>query len=109
LKAALKAKRQNRMPLQTATEKTYFRDVKAEILRRITDGPWGPGTLLPGEVALAEEFGCSRTTINRAMREVGELGLVDRRRKSGTRARPGLRCRSSAPRSRKAAPRTATH
>ncbi|MGL4490217.1 MAG: UTRA domain-containing protein [Rhizobiaceae bacterium] len=68
-------------------DKTSFRDVKAEILKRITDGPWGPGTLLPGEVELAEEFGCSRTTMNRAMREVSELGLVDRRRKAGTRVR----------------------
>jgi GntR family histidine utilization transcriptional repressor len=87
LKATLKSKGQNRMPLQTATDKTSFREVKAEILRRITDGPWGPGTLLPGEVALAGEFGCSRTTINRAMQEVSGLGLVDRRRKSGTRVR----------------------
>lgn len=68
-------------------EKISFRDVRAEILRRITIGPWGPGTLLPGEVDLAEEFGCSRTTINRAMREISDLGLVDRRRKAGTRVR----------------------
>ena len=68
-------------------EKTSFRDVKIEILRRITDGPWGPGTLLPGEVELAEEFGCSRTTMNRALREVSELGFLDRRRKAGTRVR----------------------
>jgi GntR family histidine utilization transcriptional repressor len=69
------------------TENTTFRDVKAEILRRITQGPWGPGTLLPGEVELAEEFGCSRTTMNRALREVNDLGLLDRRRKAGTRVR----------------------
>lgn len=69
------------------TEKTTFRDVKATILDRITSGPWGPGTLLPGEVELAREFGCSRATVNRAMREVGDLGLVDRRRKAGTRVR----------------------
>lgn len=68
-------------------EKISFRDVRAEILRRITIGPWGPGTLLPGEVELAQEFGCSRTTINRAMREISDLGLVDRRRKAGTRVR----------------------
>jgi GntR family transcriptional regulator, histidine utilization repressor len=69
------------------SEKTTFREVKTEILRRITEGPWGPGTLLPGEVELAEEFGCSRTTINRAMREVSDLGLLDRKRKAGTRVR----------------------
>lgn len=69
------------------SERTTFREVAAEIMRRITTGPWGPGTLLPGEVELAEEFGCSRTTVNRAMREVTDLGLVERRRKSGTRVR----------------------
>ena len=68
-------------------EKTTFRDVMAEILHRITDGPWGPGTLLPGEVELAEEFRCSRTTMNRALREVTELGFLDRKRKAGTRVR----------------------
>lgn len=69
------------------TENRTFRDVKAEILHRITKGPWGPGTLLPGEVELADEFGCSRTTMNRALREVSDLGLLDRRRKAGTRVR----------------------
>lgn len=68
-------------------EKTTFRDVMAEILHRITEGPWGPGTLLPGEVELAEEFRCSRTTMNRALRVVSELGFLDRKRKAGTRVR----------------------
>lgn len=69
------------------SDNTSFRDVMAEIVARITQGPWGPGTLLPGEVELAEEFGCSRTTMNRALREVSDLGLLDRRRKAGTRVR----------------------
>lgn len=75
------------MPPKVTAEKTTFRDVKAEILQRITKGPWGPGSLLPGEVELAQEFGCSRTTVNRAMRELSDLGLIDRRRKAGTRVR----------------------
>ena len=69
------------------TETTTFREVMAEIVQRITEGPWGPGTLLPGEVELAEAFGCSRTTMNRALREVSELGFLDRKRKAGTRVR----------------------
>lgn len=75
------------MAVRSAQDTTTFRDVKKEILKRITEGPWGPGTLLPGEVELAEEFQCSRTTVNRALREVSELGLLDRRRKAGTRVR----------------------
>lgn len=68
-----------------APETPTFRAVMAEITERITTGPWGPGTLLPGEVELAAEFGVSRTTMNRALREVAALGLVTRKRKSGTR------------------------
>jgi GntR family histidine utilization transcriptional repressor len=50
----------------------------AEILHRITNGPWGPGTLLPGEVELAEEFRCSRTTMNRALREATSATEIGR-------------------------------
>ena len=75
------------MKARQTLQQTTFKDVMVEILHRITEGPWGPGTLLPGEVALAEEFSCSRTTMNRALREVAELGFLDRKRKAGTRVR----------------------
>lgn len=74
-------------PAPRVADRTTFRAVMAEILRRITEGPWGPGTRLPGEVELARAFGCSRTTMNRALREVAALGLLDRRRRAGTRVR----------------------
>lgn len=67
--------------------KTAFRDVKDEIRRRIVGGVWGLGDLLPNEVQLAEEFDCARATVNRAMRELAEEGLVERKRKAGTRVR----------------------
>jgi len=69
------------------TETTRFRDVIDTIVNRITKGPWGPGTLLPSEIDLAAEFGCSRSTMNRALRDVTEMGLIERKRKAGTRVR----------------------
>ena len=66
-------------------EKTTFRDVKQSVLARIRDNTWGPDTIIPAEVELAEEFGCSRATVNRAMRELAEEGIIDRKRKTGTR------------------------
>src|SRR5690606_32194035 len=69
-------------------EMSGFRDVKAEILRRITDRTWAPGMLLPGEVELADTFGAARATVNRAMRELTDEGLLERRRRAGTRVRP---------------------
>ncbi|MCY1127387.1 GntR family transcriptional regulator [Frigidibacter sp. RF13] len=69
-------------------ERISFRDVKTELLRRITSRVWAPGDLVPGEVELAAEFGVARATVNRAMRELTEEGLLERRRKAGTRVRP---------------------
>ena len=64
-----------------------YKELKAEILQRIVQGDWPPGSLLPGEVELAERHGCARATLNRAMRDLAEDGIVERRRKAGTRVR----------------------
>jgi GntR family transcriptional regulator, histidine utilization repressor len=68
-------------------EKLGFREIKQEVFRRIRNKEWGPGTLLPGEVKLAEEFGCARATINRAMQELSDDGIIERRRKGGSRVK----------------------
>lgn len=64
-----------------------YRDIKADILGKITRGDWKPGGLLPGELELAETYGSARATVNRAMRELADEGIIERRRKSGTRVR----------------------
>ena len=67
--------------------KSTYKSVKADILSKITEGEWGPGTLIPNEVELAEIYGCARATVNRAMRELADDGIIERRRKAGTRVR----------------------
>jgi GntR family histidine utilization transcriptional repressor len=67
--------------------KSTYRDVKSDILSKITKGDWEPGSLVPNEVKLAEMYGCARATVNRAMRELADDGIVERRRKAGTRVR----------------------
>ena len=64
-----------------------YREVKADILARITSGDLAPGSAMPNEVDLAESYGCARATVNRAMRELAEEGIIERRRKAGTRVR----------------------
>lgn len=64
---------------------TGWQAIRAELLRRIHARDWLPGALIPGETELAEEFGCARATVNRALRDLAEEGLVERRRKAGTR------------------------
>lgn len=62
-----------------------YKDIQNILLERITGGEWPPGALVPAEADLAREFGCTRVTVNRAMRALAETGLVERRRKAGTR------------------------
>ena len=64
-----------------------FREVKADMLRQITRGELAPGSAMPNEVDLAARYGCSRATVNRAMRELADDGFIERRRKAGTRVR----------------------
>jgi GntR family histidine utilization transcriptional repressor len=58
--------------------------VKQYVLARIQDGTWKQGDAIPGEEALAREFGVSRMTVNRAIRELGDEQIVERVQGSGT-------------------------
>ena len=64
-----------------------FREVKSDILSKIVQGNWRPGELIPNEIDLAARYGCARATVNRALRELSDEGIVERRRKAGTRVR----------------------
>lgn len=73
--------------------------VQDEVRRRIAGRVWKPGDFIPNEADLAREFGCARATVNRALRELAEAGILDRRRKAGTRvaANPVRRARIDIP------------
>lgn len=57
--------------------------------QEIMSGKYPAGTRLPSEAALVQRFGTSRITVGRAVRELRERGLVDRRAGSGTFVRAG--------------------
>lgn len=59
--------------------------VRAEVLRRIERRDWPPGAMLPTEEQLAAEFGCARATVSRALGELARAGVLERRRRAGTR------------------------
>lgn len=67
--------------------KVTYKEVKSDILAKIIKGDWAPGDLVPNEVDLAETYKCARATVNRAMRELSDDGIIERRRKAGTRVR----------------------
>lgn len=59
--------------------------IRAEVLRRIRVRDWPPGEMIPTEEDLATEFGVARATVSRALRELAGAGVLERRRKAGTR------------------------
>lgn len=76
-----------------------WQSIQAVVLGRIRSGEWKPGALIPTEHELAQELGCARATVNRALRELADEGVVERRRKVGTRikASPASRARIDIP------------
>ena len=62
-----------------------YQNIKNEMREWIQTGIWKQGGLIPVEVALAKEFGCARATVCRVLRELAQKGILERRRKAGTR------------------------
>lgn len=58
--------------------------VKQYLKLQLEQGRWPPGTLMPSEAALVAQFGVSRMTVNRALRELQGEGLIDRVQGVGT-------------------------
>jgi GntR family histidine utilization transcriptional repressor len=56
-----------------------------EVRRRIVERAWRQGDRIPDEAELAAEFGVARATVNKALQLVAGEGLLDRRRRAGTR------------------------
>lgn len=67
------------------SERNSFRAIRHEIARRIAERRWLPGELIPGEETLAREFGAARATVNRALQDLARKGVIERRRRAGTR------------------------
>lgn len=61
-----------------------YAQVKQYLKQRLATGDWPPGQLMPSEAELVAQFGVSRMTVNRALRELQAEGLVDRVQGVGT-------------------------
>jgi GntR family histidine utilization transcriptional repressor len=61
-----------------------YEQVKAFVKQQITSGVWRPGDAVPSESALQLQFGVSRMTVNRAVKELAVEGVVSRVKGSGT-------------------------
>lgn len=76
------------MPSDRRARPLGWQAIRDEALRRIRTGQWPLGAQIPNEADLATEFGCARATVNRALRDLADAGVLERRRKGGTRVAP---------------------
>ncbi|MCC6073214.1 histidine utilization repressor [Massilia sp. GCM10020059] len=73
------------MEEQIAQDSTpIFQRIKDYLLGEIAAGRWKEGDVVPSEQALVRQFGVSRMTVNRAVRELTAEQVLTRRQGSGT-------------------------
>lgn len=61
-----------------------YAQVKDYVRERIVAGEWQAGDRIPSEINLVDKLGMSRMTINRALRELAEAGVLMRQPGVGT-------------------------
>jgi GntR family transcriptional regulator, histidine utilization repressor len=73
--------------------------LRAAVSARIRAREWPPGALMPGEAQLAADYGVARATVNRALQSLAEDGVIERRKRAGTRvaALPARRAKLEIP------------
>ncbi|MBP1859271.1 histidine utilization repressor [Rhizobium herbae] len=70
--------------VETTNDLSLHQRILGDIEDRILSGEWQPGFRIPFEVDLAEQYKCSRMTVNKALTQLAKTGLIERRRKSGS-------------------------
>ncbi|HTI98090.1 MAG TPA: substrate-binding domain-containing protein [Dongiaceae bacterium] len=74
------------------------RKISSRLEIEIAAGKYAAGARLPSELQLVKQFGVSRPTVARALRDLEGKGLIERRAGSGTYVRSGQVQRSNATR-----------
>ena len=69
----------------TVPTSSKAQNIANEVRRRIVEREWRQGDRIPDEADLAIEFDAARATVNKALQLLAEEGLLDRRRRAGTR------------------------
>jgi GntR family transcriptional regulator, histidine utilization repressor len=63
---------------------SLHQSILSDIEQRILSGKWPPGHRIPAEYQLADEYGCSRMTVNKVLTQLVSVGMIHRRRKAGS-------------------------
>ncbi|MCC8936528.1 histidine utilization repressor [Bradyrhizobium sp. Arg68] len=63
---------------------TLYKRIRLDIETRILTGEWPPGHRIPFEHQLMARYRCSRMTVNKALSELAQADLIERRRRAGS-------------------------
>jgi len=74
----------DRDKLRAGDKPTLYKQIRLDIERRILTGEWSPGHRIPFEHELMADYGCSRMTVSKALSELAQADLIERRRRAGT-------------------------
>lgn len=66
------------------TSTPLYAQIREELLRRLIDGRWPPGTMLPSQQELAGEFGISQGTVRKALEALAGENLIHLKKGRGT-------------------------
>lgn len=75
-------------PFRPVLRRRIHEDIAGQLRDAILDGRFAPGTRLPPERELADEFGVNRTSIREALKVLEGLGLVTVRQGDGAIVQP---------------------
>ncbi|MFM8945870.1 MAG: GntR family transcriptional regulator, partial [Actinomycetota bacterium] len=67
----------------TSVREIRYRAIAEDVRRRVVDGEYAAGSLLPSEAELGVEFDATRVTVRRALEVLRDEGLVDARQGFG--------------------------
>jgi DNA-binding GntR family transcriptional regulator len=70
--------------VSTTKRPSLLQQVRADLLKDLTDGTFAPGAKLPNEMELADRYAVSRATVREAVLSLMDAGYLNRRHGSGT-------------------------
>jgi GntR family histidine utilization transcriptional repressor len=81
---SLEALPANGVPASRSAPQPPYARVKQYLKDALEAGRWAPGAQMPSEADLVAQFGVSRMTVHRALRELQDAGLITRLQGVGT-------------------------
>lgn len=67
------------LPFEPISRETVSGQIRFQLLHRMTTGELAPGSQMPSERALSEQFAVARTSVREAMQGLVSMGVVERR------------------------------